>query len=375
MKRILSIFIVLIMLVCTGSAETIVIDMYEERGIQPADHYDLNEIPDGYSPTTGRKLSDYVNIPEGYAGYAVTGRYMPMLVQIDNTVGGTGSRAPWGTEYADIVYETPLYETGITRLSYLYSDVLPDYVGPVRSTRVEHVWLREEWDCGFCYYGQQEYNLTNVPEQFRKYGASSKGVLFSGTVGSGKAWKRYYKRHEGLVKVHSWGANIAAMSTLIPEDHRAASHAFAFTDTATDTDDKAYMIHVDWGNTNYSSLLEYDDDDGCWYRYLTADEMNPVLYSDLDTGKAVTFSNVIVQFIECRYVSSDAPLPEMTGTGNADFFIGNNHCSGMWKRDSIQERTVFIDENGNEIRILPGRTLIITIDAGNRHRSVCYERE
>lgn len=373
MKRILRIFIVVMMLAGVCSAETTVIDMYEDRGIFAAESYELNKTPVGYSPTTGRKLSDYVNMPEGYAGYAITGRYMPMLVQIDNTVGGTGSRAPWGTEYVDIVYETPLYETGITRLSFLYSDVLPDYVGPVRSTRVQHAWLREEWDCGFCYYGQQEYNLTNVPEQFMKYGASTKGVLFSGTVGSGKAWKRYYTRHDGLVKVHSWGANIAAMSTLIPEDHRAASHAFAFTDSIPDTDDKASLIHVDWGNDNYSSLLEYDEDEKCWYRYLTADEKNPVLYTDLDTGKAINFNNVIVQFIECRYVSADAPLPEMTGTGNADFFIAGNHYSGLWKRDSIQERTVFIGPDGKEMKFMPGRTLIITIDAGNRNRYVSYE--
>jgi len=54
---------------------------------------------------TGLTLSEVAqNAGEGFAGQAVTGRYMPMLVQIDNTEGGigynegkaTGNRAPVG---------------------------------------------------------------------------------------------------------------------------------------------------------------------------------------------------------------------------------------------------------------------------------------
>ena len=60
----------------------------------------LNEVEAGISPTTGLTLAE-LDAPEGFAGLAVTGRYMPMLVQIDNTDGGVDNPdkanvTPWG---------------------------------------------------------------------------------------------------------------------------------------------------------------------------------------------------------------------------------------------------------------------------------------
>ena len=107
MKKLLSLALALMLLTSAASAlANTVIDPNENRGIQltPAG---LNEVEEGVSPTTGRVLAD-VDTPAGFAGQAVTGRYMPMLVQIDNTTGGVGRVAPWGASYADIMYETPL---------------------------------------------------------------------------------------------------------------------------------------------------------------------------------------------------------------------------------------------------------------------------
>ena len=160
------------------------IDPKEKRGIT-INEAGLNETIEGVSPTTGLYL-DELEAPDGFAGLAVTGKYLPMLVQIDNSDGGVNNIAPWGASYADIVYETPLHGRGMTRISYLFSDLIPDSVGPVRSARLGHAWLREEWDCGFLYYGQQEYTKTNVREEFSKLGATSKGVLFSGIVSASK---------------------------------------------------------------------------------------------------------------------------------------------------------------------------------------------
>ena len=158
------------------------IDGTAKRGIKAKD-VGLNEVVDGVSPTTGLDLND-MEKPDGFAGLAITGRYLPMLVQIDNYDGGVSEMAPWGATYADIIYETPLHSSGFTRLTFLFSDLIPDSVGPVRSARVGHAVLREEWDAGFLFYGMQTYAKANVKDVFKKYGASKKGVLFSGTIDS-----------------------------------------------------------------------------------------------------------------------------------------------------------------------------------------------
>ena len=204
MKKILSILLCLMLLGSVALAET-TINGGENRNIV-IEEAEENDPIDGVSPVTGRYLSDLISeYQQGFTGQAITGRYLPILVQIDNADGGigynsdgkvTGYRAPWGAEYADVIYETPLYVDGNTRLTFLFSDIIPAAVGPVRSARLFHAWLREEWDCAFAFYGQQEYTATNVPAEFKKYGAEEKGVLFPGTVGTNNPWKQYYEDYK-----------------------------------------------------------------------------------------------------------------------------------------------------------------------------------
>lgn len=96
MKKTLRVLLALALALCltpAALAET-VIDGQADRNIT-LQEVGLNEVIDGVSPTTGLTLSE-LDQPEGFAGLAITGRYMPMLVQIDNTDGGVGDRAPWG---------------------------------------------------------------------------------------------------------------------------------------------------------------------------------------------------------------------------------------------------------------------------------------
>ena len=392
MKKLLGMLLILCLLLSAAGAET-VLNGGETRDItiHPAGN---NPILPDVSPTTGRARSEIPAV-DGWAGWAITQRYMPVIVQIDNAGGGVvaegpelGKRAPWGVDYVDVIFETPLYKGGQTRLSFLFSDVLPTGVGPVRSTRVFHAWLREEWDCGFCYYGEQKYTETNVPAIFKETGANKKGVLFSGTVGSNHEHKKYYfsrndaaamkKAGTDLPKLgyplsgpHDMGVNVAAISTLIPAK-TAAERAWLFTDELPTGGDEATQIHVTWGHKQYNSLLEWDEDDNQYYRYMIDIPKSPI-YADLDSGEPVSFSNVIVQFTPMQWVMSDAPKPTVLGTGNADYFIGGRHFAGVWQREDLASRTVFYGEDGEEIKLNPGRTLIIVMDYEIESRSISFE--
>ena len=378
MKRLLAMLLALALTLGTVSAmaaapsNAIEIDATKDRGIQlqPAG---LNDTPDGVSPTTGLTLADY-DVPSGFAGLAVTGRYMPMLMQVDNSSGGVDEMAPWGASYADIVYETPLHKSGMTRISFLFSDLIPDSAGPVRSARMGHAWLREEWDAGFLFYGQQEYAATNVPEEFDRLGASKKGILFSGTVGKNHPWKQYYNRRKGIPSPHNVDANVAAIYELIDAGFTAPNHAFRFTDELPDGD-IADEIRIKTGAKQYGTNLRYDLDSNQYFRYMRYDNDDLRLYVDRDTQEAVTFSNVIIQFCETQWMQADAPVSKLVdasqvkvqgykdgGEGNADYFMGGVHIAGYWKRDSMTDRTVFYGPDGNEIELQRGKTLIVVID-------------
>ena len=96
MKKLVSLLLAMILvlsLVPAAVADQVMLNPDENRKIK-LQKVGLNEAEEGVSPTTGLYLED-LEAPAGFAGLAVTGRYMPMLVQIDNTSGGIDARAPW----------------------------------------------------------------------------------------------------------------------------------------------------------------------------------------------------------------------------------------------------------------------------------------
>ena len=56
--------------------------------------------------------------------------------------------------------------------------------------------------------------------------------------------------------------------------------------------------------------------------------------------------------------SSDAPVTTHVGEGNADIFMGGRYIPGYWVRTGYDDRTIFFDSEGNEIRLQRGKTWI-----------------
>ncbi len=314
------------------------------KGLGKDGNFAVNPEVAGQSPTTGLEW---------------TGKYLPMLVQIDNDNGGLEARAPWNASLADIIYETPLHKAGNTRLSFLFSDTIPESVGPVRSARLTHVELREEWDAGFLFYGGQEYEGTNINDAFSKTGATKKGILFSGIVGTGKPWKMYYTRVPKLVSPHNVDANVKAMQDLIPADFKAPSRPYLFTDDLPELGDFATDISIALQNPAYASSFTYDPNANVYYRFV-----NGAPYVDKTTGEQLSFANLIIQRTKVTFYQGrhDSPMTVNIGSGNADIFVGGRYIPGYWMRTGMNQRTVFFDQEGNELKLQRGKTFISMLD-------------
>ena len=303
-----------------------------------------NPVIPGESPTTGLSW---------------TGKYLPMLVQIDNNNGGVGDNMPWGASSADIIYETPLHKGGYTRISYLFSDVIPESVGPVRSARVTHVEMREEWDAGFLFYGGQPADGTSIYTAFRKTGASKKGILFDGVASPSKPWKQYYNRVSSLPSPHNVDANVLAMQALIPADFTAPDRPYLFTDELPAEGELANKIEIKQANDDYSSSFTYDAPTNSYLRFVDGKP-----YADKATGEQLFFSNLIIQRNRVTYFEdvAERPVTVLIGSGNADIFIGGRYIPGYWVRTGMNQRTIFFDQNGNELKLQRGKTFISIAD-------------
>lgn len=336
-----------------ASAETLV--NQADRKIKPADlqkdgNFALNPVIEGESPTTGLPW---------------TGNYQPMLVQFDNTYGGVDKGRHWGIGDADIVYETPLERNGLTRLSGLFSDQFPESAGPVRSARVSHAWLRREWQAGFCFYGVQTATNTNVKDVFKKEGLSmvKLGILFDGTVGNAKPWKKYYSRVSGIAAPHNVDANVAAMQEMIDaNEFPATPRPFLFSDSKPAEGDFAEFIWIDnKGQQSLANSYIYDLEKNAYYRYVGGEP-----YYDKNIGPEEghqCYANIIVQRCNTSFNGNACPvtpvaLEKGVAQGNADIFMGGRYVPGYWMRTGMDERTVFLDMNGKEIAFQRGKTFI-----------------
>jgi len=334
-----------------------------DRNISPNTPPVRNPIISGESPTTG----------QSWLGF-----YLPMLVQFSNamasvdvnnkseTLAGVGNRAPWGGQHADIVYEAILYRTGYTRMTFLFSDSLdegyPLSFGPVRSARVGHVSLREEWQAGLVFRGGPEIEDNDIQEMLKKLGAYEKGVAFDLET---NLTRNYSQRVKGLKGPENLDADIVGLRNLIPCEYTSQPRAFLFADLNPYTEgyDFAYKINLDWGQESYVSHFLYDEMDNIYYRY--SGDVLFQSYASVDDREEsdkipLTFSNVIVQRVKYEYANNNkiAPLMQSVGKGNADIFIGGRFIPGYWIRESEDSPTVYYDDQGNEIQLTRGKTFI-----------------
>lgn len=353
-----------------ASAEVVVNEAdrnIQPKGLQIDGTFALNPEIEGVSPTTGLPWE---------------GRYQPILVQFDNATGGVDKVRHWGIDAADVVYETPLASNGTTRISALFSDHMPEAAGPVRSARLAHAWLRQEWRAGFCFYGVQTAEHTNVRDEFNRLGLrTSMMILFDGSAGSGKAWKKYYDRVAGLVSPHNAEVNVAAVQNLIdPEAGYGAvnQRPFLFRDDKPTEGDYAEYIWIENKvRQSVSPSYEYNVDENVYYRYVGGEP-----YYDMDLGPEEghqAYANVIVQRCETSYkYGGSCPVTEVAvrngvAKGNAEIFTGGRYIAGYWMRTGMDERTVFLDADGNEIALQRGKTFIQITDNATEVTYSCDE--
>ena len=317
-----------------------------------AEGFPNNPVIEGVSSTTGLPRAE--------------GKYQAVLVQIDNNLGALPQ---WGLAQADIMYELPISGNGWTRLTALFSDTIPKEAGPVRSARVMHADLREEWDALLMHYGEQTAEGSNFREAIRNYGVTAKGLEMDGI---GNAYDEFFPR----VKYHRAPHNVSAQVPLLiaqlqNPDYQFPQRPFLFSKDAVYEGPSAYKITISHKkNDSTASTYFYDYINNT---YLRSTAKGP--YVDyFEPEKNLVYSNVIIQRTKLTFNrrAQNPLLPEVVGSGAADIFVGGKYIAGAWARTSAQSRTVFFDQNGNELVLQPGKTWIVIT---NEETAVTYDND
>lgn len=344
----------------------VIIQNQPDRQISPAVPPALHTPIAGESSVTGLPI--------------VQGRYMPVLVQISNAEGtekagrktvkaaGLGKAAPWGGQFADVVYESLLWELGQTRLTFLFSDSLaqgqPASVGPVRSIRHGTVLIREEWQGAVVYGGGLQRCNDGIAQRLWALETDGSGRAIR-MQGANLIQRTFGGRIQGVKAPDNLDVNAVTVQNVVLEKCTAQPRPFLFFDNNPyGRYERADTVTLDWGDKRkyYVSQFHYDEANGLYTRYCGGAPWRSFASAEdrsEENKRALTFSNVIIQRVSYDYpVSRLLPIPLCVGHGNAELFIGGKYIPGYWVRESEAAPTVFLDDRGEEIQLARGKTFI-----------------
>ena len=282
------------------------------------------------SPTTGLEGSE---------------KYMPIAVMIENS---EAARPQAGIQAADIVYEA-LAEGSITRFMCIFNDNYPERVGPVRSARIYFIKMQQEWDSMFVHYGGPD----DSGKESYIYGKAADHIQNRINGIQGK-WTSYFWRDNSRKAPHNVYTNLVKDAEVFDYQPEVREMQFdAQKEYSGQTVKKIslpYLGGEDFVNYTYDAQKDV---------FLRA--MGSKAFTDQTTGSQVEVKNIIVQYVDYYVIKNDSSgrrNAKLTGSGDAEFFIGGKHIKGTWERESYDSPTIYRDEDGQEIVLRPGNTWI-----------------
>ncbi|OGD81529.1 hypothetical protein A2775_02725 [Candidatus Curtissbacteria bacterium RIFCSPHIGHO2_01_FULL_39_57] len=294
----------------------------------------------------------------------------PLGVMVENHLD---ARPTSGLSRADVVYEA-VAEGGITRFLVIYYCQDIGDIAPIRSARTYFLDWVSEYDAAYVHVGGANTpGPADALGQIRDYNIKDMDQF-------GLGFPTYWRGTDKLAphNVHStttklWEAAEERGFGAEDEEGNRWDENFIewkFKDDALleDRGDKTPIIVPYWSQSpDYTVTWQYDKNANVYKRFHgDVAQIDPVP----EPEEQLTAKNVIVQFQTERNANDGHPdghlLYGTIGTGRALIFLDGGVIEGKWTKDSRTDRTIFLDESGEEIELNRGHVWIHTIPVGNK---------
>lgn len=323
--------------------------------------------------TAGSAASEGASVPKGMYLSELTGEPIssklknqrPIAAMVDND-----SRAlpHYGTADADVVYElmNSTANNRVTRLMVLVKDWGKiKRLGSIRSTRPTNILLASEWNAVLCHDGGPYYNNQYFS---RKYSAHLSGIF--SRVSNGKPWEFTEYILPGDLKnaMKNYGIS-TSYNSYLPQK---GSH-FHFTGYGSSVNlQKEYdsvlpASKVSLPFWNNGSKLIYNKKTGTYDYY----EYGKI-HKDADTGKVLTFKNVILQ--DCTFTKLDQNgylIYNCIDSAQPGFYLTGGYAKDIgWSKNGETAVTKYYDSTGEEITLNTGKTYIALVPSDTWNKVV-----
>lgn len=291
----------------------------------------------------------------------------PIAVMIPNTK----TASQYGISSADVLYECNV-ESSITRLMGIWQnwDEL-EKVGNIRSARDYFVYWAFEWDALLVHYGgpfymdelisrddTQHIDL-NVDTSKTYHSRDNAKNTYDNAFTGAKLLKNYAKDKDYPLEYRDG---------YVEEQH------FLFASDQNPNTLEDYPEAITAGNIDLSLAYPltncyfiYNEETGLYERFqhLTGESDGP--HIDLANNEQLTFKNILIQntYYEIRDQKGYLAFQCHDTTRDGWFFTNGKGIHVTWEKVADYSPTRYYDDNGNEIKLNTGKTMICIIEDGD----------
>lgn len=284
----------------------------------------------------------------------------PYAVMIENL---REVRPQAGLSQASVVYES-LVEGGATRFMAVFdpSEVVPE-IWPVRSVRPYYIEWSSEYDALLAHCGGSPKALQIIRD--------NSDIKDLNQIS--RDWQ-YFWRDTTRGMPHNLLTSSEKMNFALRDkelrDKQAEFRAWKFKGEDDlenrGEDGKTLTFNFSYGLT-YKVSYQYNQEKNVYWRF-NADQP----HKDRNTDQQIEVKNVVVQLVDEPILSGGQGRLEIQveGEGKAWILRDGQIIAGTWKKASRTERTLFFDQDGQEIEFNRGNTWVHVVPEA---QAVIYE--
>ena len=293
------------------------------------------------------------------------GTLRPLAVMIPND---KSALPQYNISNADILYEC-LVEGEITRLMAIYGDWTNlERVGNIRSCRDYFVYWAFEWDAIYCHAGGPFY----IDEVIGRPDTQNINALVAPQDVFYRTSDRSAPQNLYLDGKDIWDEAERLRYSLTPRDNFADDVHFQFASASKPNNFEEYgsdavsTLKIDLAAAYpvTKTWFEYNEADGLYYRYQAP---SGGAHMDEATGSQLAFKNVLIQFTSHEQRDENGYLAFQCIDTSKDgwYFTNGKGIHVNWKKTSDYGATRYYDDNGKEITLNTGKTMVCIVQNGD----------
>lgn len=269
---------------------------------------------------------------------------------------------------ASIIYEANV-EGHMTRMMAIYEDWQDlERIGNIRSLRAYYAYWAFEWDAFIVHFGGPYFinELIAQPTTQNINGSGSDDTAFFRTADRISPHNAYANGSDLYDAIESKGYSLEYRGLTDEEHFQFATKAEPNTLSQYLAAKEATYIDMSGCYPLTRCYFEYNENDGLYYRsqHLSGDVDGP--HIDAVTGEQLSFKNILIQNVKYEELGEGYLTFQCHDTTRDGWYFTNGKGIHVtWKKTFDYGATRYYDDNGDEIVLNTGKTMICIVEEGD----------